>query len=104
MPVFLYLSCREEKQTSDSSKNETDYYTRLIAETFHEHCYRYGKQEVGQPIGRFSERGLESIQFTGFHQLPDHCRQQITADSHMKNKLNISKSGIKYLFFILTCF
>ena len=74
----------------------------LIAITLHEHSYRDRENKVSQPISGLRKRGLEGVQFTGFHQLPDHCGKQIAADRPQEEKAEnqCERNGICILFHV----
>ena len=79
-PVFFQHGCREKEQSAACCQEQSEYDTGFVAVFLHKHGNRYGEYEIGQPIGGFGERCFERVQFAGFHQLPDHGRQQVAAD------------------------
>ena len=79
-PVFFQHGCREKEQSAACCQEQSEYDTGFVAVFLHKHGNRYGEYEIGQPIGGFGERCFECVQFAGFHQLPDHGRQQVAAD------------------------
>ena len=66
---------------------------------------RYREDKVSQPVGRFGERGFERIQFAGFHQLPDHGRQQVAADCPQEEEAEYQCQwqGVILLFHTISC-
>jgi hypothetical protein len=85
-PVLLYHSRGEKQQTAHSRNQHAKNNACLVAVPLHKYGYGYGKNEVRQPVGGFGKRGFKRCQIAGFHQLPNHSRQQAGADSPNKKQ------------------
>lgn len=79
-PSILSAWLPGKEQSAACCQEQSEYDTGFVAVFLHKHGNRYGEYEIGQPIGGFGERCFERVQFAGFHQLPDHGRQQVAAD------------------------
>ena len=109
-PVLFQHGGRKEQQSAKRRQQQTEDDARLVAVSLHEHGDGDGEYEIGQPVGRLGERGLECIQFARLHQLSYHGGQQVAADGPQKEQRKDEHQGDSVILFlhnrsllILTC-
>ena len=91
--IAVHPRRREEQQAAGGGDQQPRHNPDPVAEPPHEHGDGDGADKVGQPVGAFRERGLERVQFAGFHQLPNHGGQQVAADGPQEEQAENQPQG-----------